>query len=82
MPPVAAAVFETAPASGRTELHGTLIVGTDGHDWLQGADGPDLILGLGGPADDLGAAMATMSSVAALGGHHPGPAWQRHPLRR
>ncbi|MEM7131540.1 MAG: Ig-like domain-containing protein [Chloroflexota bacterium] len=33
---------------------GTLIMGSDGYDWLNGTSGPDLILGLKGPDDIFG----------------------------
>ncbi len=46
-------VFETAPGVyAAPSFAGSLIVGSDGYDWLIGTDGPDLMLGLQG-GDDI-----------------------------
>ncbi|MBV7328668.1 PKD domain-containing protein [Chloroflexi bacterium TSY] len=48
-------VFETAPGVYiAPSFVGTLIVGTNGNDWLRGTGGPDLILGLDGHDDIFG----------------------------
>ncbi len=45
-----AIIFEvTAGEYDAPDFSGTLIVGTENHDYLKGTRGSDLILGLGGP---------------------------------
>ncbi|MEZ4620918.1 MAG: Ig-like domain-containing protein [Caldilineaceae bacterium] len=71
------AVFETAPGVYEApDFPGTLIVGTDGYDWLIGIDGPDLILGRqgdddlwGGDGDDVICGGAGVDIILGMSGN-------------